>query len=194
MDFRTIGFECSCGFVRQFPPSVLPEVVFAGRSNVGKSSLINRVADQKKLARISGTPGKTATINFFRGDSARLVDLPGYGYAKVGAAERKRWAGLVGAFFRSGRDIRLVLALLDVRHPPTREDRAMFDFLIDGELPFVAVLTKTDKLSGPQLERRLREFREEVPCGDQVMFLPVSAVRNRGIGELRSVLSDVIRD
>lgn len=192
MNFQTVQFELSCGLASQLPPSELPEVVFAGRSNVGKSSLINRVFCRKQLARVSSTPGKTATVNFFRGEEARFVDLPGYGYAKVSDSERRRWSGLIEGYFHSGRDIRLVLSLMDVRHPPSKDDITMLDFLIDSELPFAIVLTKIDKLSPSQLATRLREFVEEIPCGEQVTFFPVSAMQGKGVEELRAVIEEVI--
>lgn len=193
MNFSKVEFELSCGLESQLPPSVLPEVVFAGRSNVGKSSLINRIFNRKQLARVSSTPGKTATVNFFRGEEARFVDLPGYGYARVSDSERRRWSGLIEGYFHSGRDIRLVLSLMDVRHAPSKDDLTMLDFLIDSELPFAVVLTKTDKLSPNQLRLRLEEFVNEIPCGDQVTFFPVSAMRSTGVEELRAVIEDVIQ-
>ena len=152
MNFHLVKYEMSCGLANQLPQSTLPEVVFAGRSNVGKSSLINKIFNQKQLARVSATPGKTATINFFRcGDVARFADLPGYGYAKVSDSERRRWSGLIEGYFHQDRDIRLVLSLLDIRHAPSADDLTMLDFLIDSELPFAVVLTKTDKLTNNQL-------------------------------------------
>ena len=114
MNFHLVKYELSCGLASQLPESTMPEVVFAGRSNVGKSSLINKVFNQKQLARVSATPGKTSTINFFRcADTARFADLPGYGYAKVSDSERRRWSGLIEGYFHQDRDIRLVLSLLD---------------------------------------------------------------------------------
>ena len=164
MNFHLVKFEMSCGLANQLPQSTLPEVVFAGRSNVGKSSLINKIFNQKQLARVSATPGKTATINFFRcGDVARFADLPGYGYAKVSDSERRRWSGLT-----------------------------MLDFLIDSELPFAVVLTKTDKLTNNQLRTRLEEIRTEIPCGDQVTLFPVSSMNGRGIEELRKTIESVV--
>ncbi len=119
MNFHLVKYEMSCGLANQLPQSTLPEVVFAGRSNVGKSSLINKIFNQKQLARVSATPGKTATINFFRcGDVARFADLPGYGYAKVSDSERRRWSGLIEGYFHQDRDIRLVCLFLISATPP----------------------------------------------------------------------------
>ncbi len=193
MNFHLVKYEMSCGLAGQLPESTLPEVVFAGRSNVGKSSLINKIFNQKQLARVSATPGKTATINFFRcGDVARFADLPGYGYAKVSDSERRRWSGLIEGYFHQDLDIRLVLSLLDIRHAPSADDLTMLDFLIDSELPFAVVLTKTDKLTNNQLRARLEEIRTEIPCGDQVALFPVSSMNGKGIEELRETIESVV--
>lgn len=192
MNFHLVKYELSCGLASQLPPSDVPEVVFAGRSNVGKSSLINKIFNQKQLARVSATPGKTATINFFRCQQARFADLPGYGYAKVSDSERRRWAGLIEGYFHQDRDIRLVLSLIDIRHAPSQDDITMLDFLIDSELPFAVVLTKTDKLTKNQLKARLEEIRTEIPCGDQIMMFPVSSMNGAGIEELRAAIEEVV--
>ena len=168
-------------------PEEYTKVAVIGKPNVGKSSLINKIFNQKQLARVSATPGKTATINFFRcGDVARFADLPGYGYAKVSDSERRRWSGLIEGYFHQDRDIRLVLSLLDIRHAPSADD------LIDSELPFAVVLTKTDKLTNNQLRTRLEEIRTEIPCGDQVTLFPVSSMNGKGIEELRQTIESVV--
>ncbi len=188
MNYHKVRFLTSFGNPKQLPPSHLPEIVFAGRSNVGKSSLINSLFNQKSLARVSATPGKTATINFFQAENLMFVDLPGYGYAKVSHGEKLRWAGLMEEYFRQERDIALVLSLVDSRHAPSREDLAMLDFLIDSGLPFVVVLTKTDKLSAAALRERLEAFRQELPCGEQLTLLTYSAQTGAGREELRALL------
>ena len=193
MNFQNVQFEASYGLFQQIPPCEMPEFAFSGRSNVGKSSLINKLFNRKQLARVSAMPGKTSTINFFRcGDVARFADLPGYGYAKVSDSERRRWSGLIEGYFHQDRDIRLVLSLLDIRHAPSADDLTMLDFLIDSELPFAVVLTKTDKLTNNQLRTRLEEIRTEIPCGDQVTLFPVSSMNGRGIEELRKTIESVV--
>ncbi len=191
MNYHNVIFETSFGTTSQLPESDLPELVFAGRSNVGKSSLINKIFNQKALARVSATPGKTATINFFRLEGLRFVDLPGYGYAKVSRGEKRRWADLMEGYFAQNRDIRLVFSLVDVRHQPSKDDLTMLDFLIDNQLPFVVVLTKTDKLSPVQLRKRMEELQAELPCGDQITMLPFSAVSGSGVEEIRAILEDI---
>lgn len=191
MNYHNVSFETAYGTTRQLPASQFPEIVFAGRSNVGKSSLINKIFNQKGLARVSATPGKTATINFFRLDHLRFVDLPGYGYAKVSRGEKRRWADLIEGYFAGERDIRLVFSLVDVRHAPSADDQMMLNFLIDHQLPFVVVLTKIDKLSKLQLARRLEELRQELPCGEELTLLPFSAVKGTGVEEIRRIIDDI---
>ena len=181
MNYHKVTFLTSFGTAGQLPPSGTPEVVFAGRSNVGKSSLINALFQQKGLARVSATPGKTATINFFQAENMTFVDLPGYGYAKVSQREKQRWAGLMEGYFAQDRDIALVLSLVDSRHPPSREDLQMLDFLIDQELPFLVVLTKVDKLSPRERRERLAAFRQELPMGEELAILPFSAQTGEAI-------------
>ena len=188
MNYHKVQFLTSYGRADQLPPSEKPEVVFAGRSNVGKSSLINRLFQQKGLARVSATPGKTATINFFSTQSLIFADLPGYGYAKVSRGEKLRWAALMEGYFAQDRDIALVLSLMDSRHPPSREDLGMLEFLVDQELPFVVVLTKIDKLSSRQRQERLEAFRRELPFGEELTLLPFSAET----GEGREALCEII--
>ncbi len=194
MNFQQVRFETSFGRLDQLPPSQMPELVFAGRSNVGKSSLINKLFSQKSLARVSATPGKTATINFFRGGQMRFVDLPGYGYAKVSRQEKLRWASLIEGYFAQDRDIRLVFSLVDMRHPPTKDDLMMIEFLIESELPFVVVLTKADKLSAAQQRKRLEELEQELPYGDQITVIPFSAVTGLGVEALREIINEIEAD
>lgn len=192
MDTTKAEFKASYGLSSQLPERDRAEIVFSGRSNVGKSSLINKLCNRKSLARVSSTPGKTATINFYAVDDCYFVDLPGYGYAKVSDSERRRWSGLIEGYFHQDRDIRLVLSLLDIRHAPSADDLTMLDFLIDSELPFAVVLTKTDKLTNNQLRARLEEIRTEIPCGDQVALFPVSSMNGKGIEELRETIESVV--
>ena len=194
MNYHMVTFLTSFGTAGQLPPSGTPEVVFAGRSNVGKSSLINALFQQKGLARVSATPGKTATINFFQAENMTFVDLPGYGYAKVSQREKQRWAGLMEGYFAQDRDIALVLSLVDSRHPPSREDLQMLDFLIDQELPFLVVLTKVDKLSPRERRERLAAFRQELPMGEELAILPFSAQTGEGREELRAILDQLEND
>lgn len=184
-------FERSVGVSAQLTPSDLPEIAFSGRSNVGKSSLINRVLGRKALAHTSATPGKTATINFYRLPVMRLVDLPGYGYARVSGSEKRRWSELIEGYFDDDRDLRLVLQLLDIRHAPSRDDIQMLDYMVERQIPFVAVLTKADKLNKTQRAERLAAFERELSDYEGVTVVPFSATTGEGAEVLREILLDV---
>ncbi|MBQ8670389.1 MAG: YihA family ribosome biogenesis GTP-binding protein [Oscillospiraceae bacterium] len=191
MNYHNVKFEASYGLLKQLPPSDVPELVFAGRSNVGKSSLINKLFNQKQLARVSSVPGKTATINFFTLEGLRFADLPGYGYAKVAKTEKERWAKLMEGYFASDRDIALVFSLVDMRHPPTADDVQMINFLIENEFPFVVVCTKSDKLSRKQQAERLEALKTELPYGDEITIIPFSAKTGEGVEEIKAIIEEM---
>ena len=189
MNFHLSEFQASYGLSSQLPASDRPEFVFSGRSNVGKSSLINRLCFRKNLARVSATPGKTATINFYRVDSVYFVDLPGYGYAKVSNADRRRWDELINSYFEADRNTTLLVQLLDVRHAPSADDMQMLEYLRYHGIPFVAVLTKADKLKKTQQEAALADFTAWLePYGCQKIFL-TSAEKGLGIEEVQQYLA-----
>lgn len=194
MNYHNVIFETSYGLSSQLPPSTMPEIVFAGRSNVGKSSMLNKVFNRKQLARVSAVPGKTATINFFRTEQIRFADLPGYGYAKVSKSEKRRWAELIEGYFAQDRNVQLVFQLIDFRHPPTADDLTMLQFLIDQEFPFVVVLTKSDKLSKTQREERLEKLQTEIPYAEQITMIPFSAQTGEGVDAIRKVLDEIEKD
>jgi len=172
----------------------MPEVAFSGRSNVGKSSLINKIFNRKKLARVSSVPGKTATINFYKADGCYMADLPGYGYAKISKSEKLWWAELIEGYLNADRDIALVVQLIDMRHPPSEDDLHMIDFLIEREQPFVIVFTKADKLSAKEREERWYGFASEIPYFDSIEAVEFSAVTGEGTDEIRSVIEEAITD
>ncbi len=194
MNYHNVVFETSFGKASQLTQSDLVEIAFAGRSNVGKSSLINKIFNRRALARVSAVPGKTATINFFRLENVRFADLPGYGYAKVSHGEKERWGDLIETYFNSERRIGLVFQLIDMRHAPTKDDLMMVDFLIENEFPFVVVLTKKDKLSKKQQEERLRALQTELPCADQIHIVPFSAMNGDGVEELRAIIDEISQE
>lgn len=192
MELQNAEFKASYGTYKQLPKAEKPEIVFAGRSNVGKSSLINRVFGRKSLARVSSVPGKTQTINFYSLDDVYFVDLPGYGYAKVAKTEKVRWRELIGGYFADGeREIALVFSLIDMRHPPTNDDLTMINFLIDSELPFCIVLTKADKLKKTERQNRMEALKNELPMYESLTIVPFSAVTDEGVSEIRSIIEEV---
>lgn len=193
MNYNNVKFEASFGTSRQLPPSDLPEIVFAGKSNVGKSSLLNKFFGRKQLARVSSVPGKTTTVNFFTAENVRFADLPGYGYAKRSATEIKRWAELMEGYFSQGRQIRLVVQLLDMRHAPTADDRTMLDFLTQAGYPFVCVLTKCDKLNKTQRAERRAAFAAEPLLAGAKQVIEVSAETGEGVDMLREAVADALR-
>ena len=188
MNFTNVYFEAAFGTAGQMPASSVGEVCFSGRSNSGKSSLINRVMGRKNLARVSTKPGKTVTVNFYRLENLRLVDLPGYGYARVAESERLRWADLMETYFKSGRDIRMTFQLIDMRHPPSDFDLDMLDFLRAAEIPFTVVLTKSDKLNKSEYSAACERMRGIL--GDD-NFIPFSALNGDGVEQIRRVIEGV---
>lgn len=194
MNINNVKFEASYGTAKQLPPSDLPEIVFAGKSNVGKSSLINRFFNRKSLARVSAVPGKTTTINFFTLEGVRFADLPGYGYAKRSAAEIRRWGELMEGYFAQERQIRLVVQLLDMRHEPTADDRTMLGFLSQAGYPFVCVLTKCDKLKKTERERRRAAFAGNPDLKTARALIEASAETGEGIETLRAQIEAALEN
>ena len=180
MNFNNAKFETSYGVSAQLPPAENIEIAFAGRSNVGKSSLLNRLFNRKSLARVSSVPGKTVTINFYDCDGIKMVDLPGYGYAKVSHDEKLRWSELMESYFKSGRKIKLVVQLTDMRHSVTPQDIDMMRFLKANEYPFIVVMTKCDKLNKTEYARRMQEIKQELSEFGDVLTVPFSATKGDG--------------
>lgn len=193
MDFHNVNFERSFGTAEQLPASTLPEVVFAGRSNVGKSSLLNKLFNRKSLAKVGQRPGKTSTINFFLCDEVRFVDLPGYGYAKVPQSEKERWAELMGEYLNQDRNFALVCSLMDIRHDPSELDELMIDFLKNAGLPYAVVLTKADKLSRQQQLKQKAAIKKRLHLAPEVPIVIVSSVKGTGIDELRTLIKNSLR-
>ena len=188
MNYQRSEFQASYGISSQLPAPDRPEFAFSGRSNVGKSSLINKLCSRKSLARVSSTPGKTATINFYRVDGVYFVDLPGYGFARVSDAERARWDELINGYFEAGRPLALLVQLLDCRHDPSADDKQMLEYLRYHGIPFVAVLTKADKLKKAELAACRARFESLcAPYGCRGVYL-TSAEKGLGIEELRACL------
>lgn len=174
-----------------FPRDRLPQIVFAGRSNVGKSSVINRVLNRKNFARVGAAPGKTTHINYFLIDKQMyLIDLPGYGYAKVSKQERDRWGRLIEDWFADTSLMTLGILIVDSRHKPTADDRTMSDFFLSTGKPFVVVANKLDKLKKSEIEGNLLRIRETLELPEEVVLVPFSAEK----GEGKQTLLDIIFD
>ena len=183
-----VTFTYSAGLSSQLRPDDRPDVVFSGRSNVGKSSLINKLCNRKALARVSSKPGKTATINFFDAGAFNLVDLPGYGYAKVSKVEKLRWAELVEGYFRAGREIALVVQIIDMRHKPTADDMDMINFLYDSGIPFIVVATKADKLNKSEYAAQTELLSGIFAAYEGVQVFPFSALKGDGAGAIEEAI------
>lgn len=194
MNYNKAEFKASYGSLKQLPPPERPEFAFSGRSNVGKSSLINKLLNRKALARVSSVPGKTVTVNFYSLENIYIVDLPGYGYAKVAKSEKERWAGLVEGYLRERESLALVFQLIDFRHPPTADDLLMIDFLIESEIPFVVVLTKADKLKKSERVKRRTALLSELPYADEITMVEFSAETGEGRDELRIIMEEIAED
>ena len=189
LNFNKAEFVRSAGEPKDFLRDGLPQFAFAGRSNVGKSSVINRLAGRKNLAYVGASPGKTTQINYFLVDGrAYLVDLPGYGYAKVSNADRERWDELINSYFEADRALNVLVQLLDSRHAPSADDVQMMEYLHFHRIPFVVALTKADKLKKSEMTAQLEEFRITcAPYGCKQVFL-TSAEKGTGVEELRQYL------
>lgn len=188
MNLSTVRFETSFGSPKQFIASDRPEIVFTGRSNVGKSSLINKLCNQKNLAKTSSVPGKTFTINFFAANDFRLVDLPGYGYSKRAKSSTQAWDSLMDAYFSSGRNIVLAVALMDIRHGAMESDLAMIDYLEAHGINYIIAATKSDKLNKTEFSQYKQAFPESL----RELLFPVSVHSSQGIEELKSKIGEFI--
>ena len=192
MNFQNVEFLISAASPKDFPKTRLPEIAFAGKSNVGKSSVINRLLQRKNFARVGEKPGKTIHVNYFIIDKkAYLVDLPGYGFAKVSQKEKERWGRLMEDYFAANR-IDLGVMIVDYRHPPTNNDIIMANWFLESGCPFVVVANKMDKLKKSELEPNLKTIREDLNLPEDVMIIPFSAEKGNGREELvRQVIAAV---
>ena len=192
MIIKKAEFFAAYGTDKQLPKPTKTEIVFVGRSNVGKSSLINKLCNRKNLARVSGEPGKTATINFYSVNDFFIADLPGYGYAKVSHSERRRWDKLINGYFEQGRNIALTVQLIDSRHRPSDDDMIMMDYLSQKEIPFIIALTKCDKLSKTELNNVIDNFSEYFEGFCHSAVIPTSASKNIGIEQLNNTIEQFL--
>ena len=193
MNYQNVEFLISAASVKDFPKNRLPEIAFAGKSNVGKSSVINRLLQRKNFARVGEKPGKTIHVNYFTVDrKCYFVDLPGYGFAKVSQAEKDRWSRLMESYFAEQR-IDLGVLIVDYRHAPTNNDITMARWFIDSGCPFVVVANKMDKLKKSELEPNLHTIREDLELPEECPIIPFSAEKGNGRDELIRLIENAVK-
>ena len=193
MVIRSITLETVCGITSKLPDNAYPEIAFAGKSNVGKSSLINALVNRKSLARTSSQPGKTQTINFYNlNNEAYLVDLPGYGYAKVSVEVKAKWGKMIERYLMRSKMLRALFLLIDIRHEPSANDKDMYDWTIAAGLKPVIVLTKLDKIKRSELSKQMKIIREKLGADKDVVMIPFSAVTKQGKEEIYAIMDSVI--
>ena len=189
MVIRKVSLETVCGITSKLPENTLPEIAFAGKSNVGKSSLINGIMNRKSLARTSAQPGKTQTINFYNvNDAFYLVDLPGYGYARVSEEVKAKWGKMVERYLRQSRQLRAVFLLIDIRHEPSANDRQMYDWILSQGYHPIIIATKLDKLNRSQVPAAVKRVREGLKLEKGTVVLPFSALTKQGREEIYEVI------
>lgn len=192
MNVNNVSFLISAAAKKDFPQNRLPEIAFAGKSNVGKSSVINRILNRKNFARVGEKPGKTIHVNYFTIDGkCYFVDLPGYGYAKVSQSEKDRWAKLMESYFAAER-IDLGVFIVDARHAPTNNDITMAQWFLGSNCPFVVIANKLDKLRKSEIEPNMQRIREDLELPDECPVIPFSAEKGTGRDELMRIILDVV--
>ena len=193
MVITNVSLETVWGITSTLPENTLPEVAFAGKSNVGKSSLINALMNRKSLARTSGQPGKTQTINFYNiNDAMYLVDLPGYGYAKVAESEKAKWGRMIENYLHKSKQLRAVFLLIDIRHDPSSNDWMMYDWIVHQGYEPVIIATKLDKIKRSQIDKQVRAVRAGLQVKPGTKILPFSAETKQGREEIWSLMDEVI--
>ncbi|HIW56721.1 MAG TPA: ribosome biogenesis GTP-binding protein YihA/YsxC [Firmicutes bacterium] len=194
MEYIDAKLLCTAVKPEQYPDTLVPEIAFVGRSNVGKSSLINCITNRTKLARTSSSPGKTATINFYDIEGRyRLVDLPGYGYAKVSKVEQEKWAKMINRYLSNRYNLVQVVQLVDSRHKPTADDKTMMDWIRSYNYSPVVVATKLDKLKKSQIEKNLTVIYNELRLDDDCVLLPFSAEKRTGREEFLELIESLVK-
>ena len=185
MIIKNVDLETVCGITSKIPENQMPEIAFAGKSNVGKSSLINTLMNRKSYARISGKPGKTQTINFYNINRALyLVDLPGYGYAKVSEQEKQKWGQMVERYLHGSKQLRAVFLLIDIRHEPSANDKMMYDWIVDRGYPPIIIATKLDKIKRSQQDKQVKAIRQGLSLPSGTAVIPFSSVTKQGRDEI----------
>lgn len=193
MIIKNVSLDIVCGVTSTLPENEWPEIAFAGKSNVGKSSLINALMNRKSLARTSSQPGKTQTINFYNiNDCMYLVDLPGYGYAKVAQSEKEKWGKLIERYLHSSKMLRAVFLLIDIRHEPSKNDKMMYDWIVAQGYEPIIIATKLDKLKRSQVQKHVKMVRQGLSLLPGTQVIPFSAVTKQGREEIWDLMDRLI--
>lgn len=193
MVIKEVSLETVCGITSKIPDNRLPEIAFAGKSNVGKSSLINALMNRKSLARTSSQPGKTQTINFYNINQAMyLVDLPGYGYAKVAQSEKEKWGRMIENYLHKSKQLKAVFLLIDIRHTPGANDKTMYDWIVYQGYQPIIIATKLDKLKRSQVQKALKEVRTGLGLQAEDIVIPFSAQTKQGRDEIWALMDELI--
>lgn len=194
MIIKSVNLETVCGITSRLPANTLPEVAFAGKSNVGKSSLINALMNRKSLARTSAQPGKTQTINFYNiNNELYFVDLPGYGYAKANEEIKAKWGKMVEDYLHKSRQLRLVFLLIDIRHAPSENDRIMYEWIGRTGYRPVIIATKLDKINRSQIQKQVKLIRTSLGADADTVILPFSAQTKQGREEIYGLLDELLQ-
>lgn len=189
MVIRSVNLETVCGITSKIPDNLLNEVAFAGKSNVGKSSMINALLNRKSLARTSAQPGKTQTINFYNvNDAMYLVDLPGYGYAKTSAREKEKWGKMIENYLHTSKKLQAVFLLIDIRHDPSANDKMMYDWMVYQGFAPIIIATKLDKIKRSQIQKNVKAIREGLKVKPGTVIIPFSSETKQGRDELWEVI------
>lgn len=193
MVIKSVNLETVCGVSSKLPDNLLPEFAFAGKSNVGKSSLINGLMNRKSYARISAQPGKTQTINYYNiNEEAYFVDLPGYGYAKVSEKVREQWGKMIERYLHTSQQLKVIFLLIDIRHEPSGNDRQMYDWIVHYGYQPVVIATKLDKLKRSQVAKQVKLVREGLGMAKESKLIPFSAVTKQGREEIMELLDSYL--
>ncbi len=195
MIIKKAELETVCGYTSKLPQNTRPEIAFAGKSNVGKSSLINALMNRKSLARTSSQPGKTQTINFYNiNDEMYLTDLPGYGFAKVSKSEKEKWGKMIERYLHSSKQLRAVFLLIDIRHDPSANDRMMYEWMVYQGFAPIIIATKLDKIKRSQIQKQVKAVKEGLGVRPGTAVIPFSAQTKQGREEIWEIMEQLIRD